>query len=139
MKKRPSGYIKLQGHTRNSSDIPGVKDIRTISSSSAFMTNEERGSIESAMDFRVLGIDTRREIDKFAHQDAVVERFQKNYFKARERLAAKINKNRAIMQLRHELQQRRRMGEDPDPGGCNTAEAKSPVDQGGFNEVELRY
>jgi transcriptional regulator of aromatic amino acid metabolism len=139
MGKRASGYIKLQGHTRNSSDISGVKDIRTISSSSAFMTNEERESLEPAMDFRALGIDTRREIDKFARQDAAVERFQKNYFKARERLAAKINTNRALMELRHELQRRRRMGEGPDPEGRNAKEAKPPVSQGGFNEVELRY
>jgi len=131
------GYIKLQGQTVNSSDIPGIRDIRTASS--MFMTREERESLESAMDFRALGIDTRREIDKFARQDATVGKFRENYFKAREKLAGKINKNRALMELRHELQQRRRMGEDPDLGGCNTEEAKSPIGQGGLNEVELRY
>jgi len=137
MGNRLPGKIRLMGQTRNNSDIPGVSHIRTARP--MFMTDEERDSLASAMDFRALGIDTRREIDKFARQDAAVEKFQKNYFKARERLAAKINKNRALMELRHELQRRRRMGEDPDPGGCNTKEAKSPIDQGGFNEVELRY
>jgi len=137
MEKRLPGKIRLMGQTKSSSDITGVRDIRTASS--MFMTREERESLDSAMDFRALGIDTRKEIDKFARQDAAVERFQKSYYKARERLAAKINKNRAIMELRRDLQQRRRMGEDPDPGGCNTDEAKSPISQGGFNEVELRY
>lgn len=139
MQKRPSRYIKLQGHTRNCSDISGVKRIRTISSSSGFMTNEERESIESAMDFRALGIHTRREIDKFARQDTAVEKFQKNYYKARERLAGKINENRALMELRHELQRRRRRGKDPAAEGQDNKEAKPPVSQGGINEVELRY
>jgi hypothetical protein len=139
MGKRPLGYINLQGHTRNSSDISRVKDIRTISSSSAFMTNEERESLGSAMDFRALGLEARKERDKFARQDAAVEKFQKNDLKARERLAAKINKNRALMELRHELQRRRRMGEGSHSEGCNAKEAKPPVSQGGFNEVEFRY
>jgi hypothetical protein len=137
MERKLPGYIKLLGHTRNSPDIRGVRDIKTASS--MFMTKEERESLELAMDFRVLGIDTRREIDKFAHQDAAVERFKKNYFRARERLAAKINKNRALMELRHELQNRRRMGEDPDLEEGNTKEAKPSIGQGGFNEIEVRY
>ena len=137
MEKRLPGKIRLMGQTKNSSDMPAVRNIRTASS--LFMTREERESLKSAMDFRALGREARRERDKFARQDATVEKFQKNYYKARERLAAKINKNRSLMELRRELQKRRRMGEDPDPGGCNTKEAKSPVDQGGFNEVELRY
>jgi len=137
MGRKLPGKIKLMGQTKNSSDITGVRDIRTASS--LFMTREERESLKSAMDFRALGREARRERDKFARQDAAIAKFQENYYKARERLAGKINKNRALMELRYELQQRRRMGEDPDPGGCNTKEAKSPIGQGGFNEVELRY
>ena len=137
MIRKSPGKIRLLGQTKNSSDIRGVRDIKTASS--MFITREEQECLESAMDFRALGIDTRREIDKFARQDAAVERFQKSYYKARERLAAKINKNRAIMQLRHELQKRRRMGEDPQSEGRNAKEAKPPIGQAGFNEVELRY
>ena len=102
MIKKSPGYIKLQGQTKDSSDIPGVRDIR--SASSMFMTREERESVKSAMDFRALGREAGRERDKFARQDATVEKFQKNYYKARERLAAKINKNRSLMELRRELQ-----------------------------------
>ena len=137
MKKKSPGYIKLMANSRNSNDIPRVRDIRTASS--LFMTREERESLGSAMDFRALGLEVRREKDKFARQDATVEKFQKNYFVAREKLAAKINKNRAMMELRHELQERRRMGESPDPEICNPKEAKPPTGEGGFNGVELRY
>ena len=137
MKRKSPGYIKLMAHSRNSTDIPGVRDIRTASS--LFMTREERESLGSAMDFRALGLEVRKEKDKFARQDATVEKFQKNYFVAREKLAAKINKNRAMMELRHELQERRRRGESPDPERCNTQEVKPPTGEGNFNEVELRY
>jgi hypothetical protein len=137
MKKKSPGYIKLMAHSRNSTDIPGVRDIRTASS--LFMTREERESLGSAMDFRALGLEARREKDKFARQDATVEKFKKNYFTAREKLAAKINKNRAMMELRHELQERRRRGESPDPEGCNPKEMKLPVGERNFNEVELKY
>jgi hypothetical protein len=124
-------------HSRNSTDIPGVRDIRTASS--LFMTREERESLGSAMDLRALGLEARREKDKFARQDATVEKFQKSYFRARERLAATINKNRAMMELRHELQERRRRGESPDPERCNPKEVNLPVGESSFNHVELRY
>ena len=137
MGRKLPGKIRLMGQTKNSSDMPAGRNIRTASS--LFMTREERESLASAMDFRALGIDTRREIDNFARQDAAVEKFQKNYYKARERLAATINKNRARIELRQELQQRRRMGEEPDLKGRNAKEAKPSVSQGGFTEVELRY
>jgi hypothetical protein len=137
MRNRLPGRIRLMGQSRNNSDIAGARDIRTASS--MFMTREERESLESAMDFRALGIDTRREIDKFAHQDAAVERFQENYFRAREKLAATINKNRALMRLKHELQRRRRMGEDPQPEGGDATEAKAPTSQEGLSEIEVRY
>ena len=137
MKKKSPGYIKLMAHSRNSNDIPRVRDIRTASS--LFMTREERESLGSAMDFRALGLEVRREKDKFARQDATMEKFRKNYFVAREKLAAKINKNRAMMELRHELQERRRRGESPDPEGGGTQEAKPPIGENSFNHVELRY
>jgi len=137
MKKKSPGYIKLMAHSRNSTDIPRVRDIRTASS--LFMTREERESLGSAMDSRALGPEARREKDKFARQDAVLEKFQKNYFVAREKLAGKINKNRAMMELRHELQERRRMGEEPDAQASDSGEVKLPVGENSFNHVELRY
>jgi len=137
MKRKSPGYIKLMAHSRNSTNIPGVRDIRTASS--LFMTREERESLGWAMDFRALGLEARREKDKFARQDAAVERFRESYFKARERLAGKINKNRALMELRHELQQRRRAGEEPASQASNSGEVKPPVGESSFNEVEMRY
>jgi hypothetical protein len=137
MRNRLPGRIRLMGQSRNNSDIAGARDIRTASS--MFMTRDERESLESAMDFRALGPEARRERDKFARQDAAVEKFRENYFRARERLAATINKNRALMRLRHELQRRRRMGEDPQLEGGNATEAKAPTSQEGLSEIEVRY
>ena len=137
MERKSPGYIKLLGHSRNSTNIPRARDIRTASS--LFMTREERESLGWAMDFRALGREARREKDKFARQDSVLEKFRENYFKARERLAATINKNKAMMELRHELQQRRRAGEEPASQASNSGEVKPPVGESSFNHVELRY
>jgi hypothetical protein len=137
MKNKAPGYIKLLDHSRNSTNIRGVRDIRTASS--MFMTREERESLGSAMDFSALGREARREKDKFARMDSVQEKFRENYFKARERLAAKINKNKAMVELRHELQQSRRDGEEPEAQTPNSGEVKPPVGENSFNHVELRY
>jgi hypothetical protein len=137
MKRKSPGYIKLMAHSRNSTDIPRARDIRAASS--LFMTREERESLGSAMDFRALGLVARREKDKFARQDQTIAKFKETYFRAREKLAATINKNRALMELRHELQQRRRMGEEPDTQASNSGEVKPPVGESSFNEVELKY
>jgi len=137
MKRKSPGYIKLMAHSRNSADIPRARDIRTPSS--LFMTREERESLGSAMDYRALGLAARREKDKFARQDSVLEKFQETYFRAREKLAATINKNQALMELRRELQNRRRAGEEPAAQASNSREVKPPVGESSFNEVELRY
>ena len=137
MKEKAPGCIKLLADSRNSANIPRARDIRTASS--LFMTREERESLGSAMDFRALGRETRREKDKFARQDAVLEKFKANYFKAREKLAATINKNKAMMELRHELQQRRRAGEEPEAQTPISGEVKPPAGGNSFNHVELRY
>jgi len=137
MKEKAPGYIKLMGHSRNSTNIPGARDIRTASS--MFMTREERESLGAAMDWRKLGGEARREKDKFARQDQTIEKFKANYFKAREKLAATINKNQAMMELRHELQQRRRAGEEPQAQTPNSGEVKPPAGGNSFNHVELKY
>ena len=137
MKNKAPGYIKLLAHSRNSTNIPGVRNIRTASS--MFMTREERESLGAAMDFRTLGREARRERDKFARQDQTIAKFKVTYFKARERLAATINKNKVMMELRHELQQRRRAGEEPASQASNSGEVKLPVGESSFNHVELRY
>jgi hypothetical protein len=104
-----------------------------------FMTREERESLEWAMDFSALGREARREKDRFARLDSAREKFRENYFKARERLAAKINKNKALMELRRELQQSRRDGEEPEAQTPNSGEVKLPAGENTFNHVELRY
>lgn len=135
--RKSSGYIKLLGDSRNILDVPTVRDIRTASS--LFMTREEEKHLRSVMDFRALGVVVRKEKDKFARQDAAADKFRRNYFRAREKLAATINKNRALMELRHELQERRRAGEEPVRARGSAKAVKPPMGGGGFNQVELRY
>ena len=138
MERKSPGYVKLMARSRNSANIPRAsKDIKTASS--LFMTSKERESLGAAMDLRKLGPEARREKDKFARQDKTIEKFKANYFKAREKLAGTRNKNLALMELRYELQQRRRDGEEPAIQASNSGEVKAPAGKKGFNHVELRY
>jgi len=137
MTRESPGYVRLMARSRNSGDIRRAHDTR--SASSLFMTREERESLGSAMDYRALGVGVRREKDKFARQDLVLQKFDRAYFKTREKLAATINKNRALMELRRELQERRRAGQEPDAQTPNGGEGKPPAGETGFNHVELRY
>ncbi len=138
MERKSPGYVKLMARSKNSSNIPRAsKDIKTASS--LFMTREERESLGAAMDLRKLGLEARREKDKFTRQDQTIEKFKANYFKAREKLAGTRNKNLALMELRYELQQRRRDGGEPAIQASNSVEVQAPAGEKGFNHVELKY
>ena len=126
--------IRTTRQVKTSLDIARKQRLRTTNSLSK--TKEEIEHLESLTDSRVEQV-LEKERRRFAAWEAAADKSRQRVLRSRERLAATINKNRALMELRQELQKRRRMGEDPDPGGCNTEEAKSPVGQGGFNEVEL--
>ncbi|HCJ79558.1 MAG TPA: hypothetical protein DHV84_06195 [Desulfotomaculum sp.] len=114
-------------HTRNSSQIRGVKNIKTVSS--LFLTEKEREHLDTVIDKRVLAKEEIRERLKFARQDAAIKRFRKNYYKAREKLAATINKNRHLMKIRFSLQRNRQREDD-----CNKIKTV-----GNFRKVELKY
>lgn len=90
---------------RNSSMIRGVRNIKTISD--LFLSPEEREYLLSIVDQKELNKAESRERARFARQDEAKMKFEKNYYKAREKLAAIFNKNRHLTELRHELQHER--------------------------------
>jgi len=77
-------------------------------------TREEIGYLESTED-KSLAQALHRERRRFARQDAVVERSRKNLLDTRVKLARMVNKNRKLMELRHELQRARYRGKEPNP------------------------
>ena len=97
---------KKMAHLRNCSTIRGIKDIKNISSLS--LTPEERDHLNSIADKKAMVEYEKRERARFARQDTAITKYQKSYYKARDRLAAIINKNRRLMELRRELQYNRK-------------------------------
>lgn len=93
------------GILRNSSTIQGVRNIKTITD--LFLPPEERNYLLSIVDQKELNKAESRERARFARQDAAKAKFETNYYKAREKLAAIFNKNRYLTELRRELQNNR--------------------------------
>ena len=93
-------------HLRNCSTIRGIKDIKNISFLS--LTPEERDHLNSIEDKKAMAKYEHHEKARFARQDTAKIKYQKSYYKARDRLAAIINKNRSLMELRRELQYNRK-------------------------------
>jgi len=93
-------------HLRNCSTIRGIKDVKNISSSS--LTPEERDHLNCIADKKAMAENEYRERARFARQDTAKIKYQKKYYEARDKLAAIINKNRSLMDLRRELQYNRK-------------------------------
>ncbi len=76
----------------------------------------------------------QREKIRFATQDAAVEKVRRRISELRENLARTINRNRALTELRHELQKARWEGRDPVPA---EKEESNPGQK--LNQIEVRY
>ncbi|MEN6349656.1 MAG: hypothetical protein ABFD08_09725 [Syntrophomonas sp.] len=96
---------RRMGLLRNSSTIRGIRNMKTISD--LFQSPEEREYLLSIVDQRELNKAESREKARFARQDEAKIKFEKNYYKAREKMAAMFNKNRHLTELRRELQYNR--------------------------------
>jgi len=71
---------------------------------------------------------------RFAAQEASINKSRQRLLRTREKLAMTINKNRALTELRHELQQARREGKDP-----VAPKAEMPASEQNLRQMELRY
>jgi beta-glucosidase-like glycosyl hydrolase len=128
--------IRTMRQVKTSLDVARSQRPRTANSLSK--TSKEIEYLESLTDRRleqVLGKEKRR----FAAQEASINKSRQRVLRAREKLAMTVNRNRVLTDLRHELQQRRRAGEESSSQASNSGEVKPPVGESSFNEVELRY
>jgi beta-glucosidase-like glycosyl hydrolase len=136
MKSEALRNIRTTRHVKTSLDIIRGQKPRTTNCLSK--TRKEIEYLVSLTDRRleqVLGKENRR----FAAQEASINKSRQRVLKAREKLAMIVNRNRALMELRRELQQRRWAGEESASQVSNSGEVKPTVGERGFNEVELRY
>lgn len=123
--------IKTMRQVRTGHDLAAGRRARTTNSLS-------KSEAEAA---RLLSLNDRRaeqvlakETQRFAAMEASFDKSRGRVLKAREKLAATINRNRALTELRHELQRSRWDKKDPVPPKKKLPTARVPLPR-----VELKY
>jgi hypothetical protein len=104
--------IRTMRQVKTSLDLARSQRVKTTGSLSR--TKEEAARLLSLNDPQA-GQILAKERKRSAAMEASVDKSRQRLLKAREKLAATINKNRALTELRHELQQSRLEGRNPIP------------------------
>jgi len=123
--------IRTMRQVKTSLDLSRCQKPKTTNSLSK--TEEESAHLLSLTDQRVVQI-LAKETKRFATMEASIDKSRGRVLKAREKLAVTINKNRALNELRHKLQQARWEENEPAP-----AKAETPNPRPSLHQVELRY
>jgi hypothetical protein len=93
--------LRTMRQIRTGTDLARDQKLRTTNSLSK--TKEEVEHLQSLIDRRV-GQSLAKERKRFAAQEAAIEKSRQRVLRSREKLAATLNKNRSLTELRHELQ-----------------------------------
>ncbi|MGA2671352.1 MAG: hypothetical protein ABSF21_08085 [Dehalococcoidia bacterium] len=133
--------IRTMRQVKTSLDLAKNQRVKTTNSLSR--TEEEAAYLLSLSDPQV-GQILAKERKRSAAMEASVDKSRQRLLRAREKLAATINKNRALTELRHELQQSRLEGKEPIPEKAPTqtevkAKPKLPTRKPKLRRVELKY
>jgi len=116
--------IRTMRQVKTSLDLAKNQRVKTTNSLSR--TEGEAAHLLSLTD-RQVEQTLAKERKRFAAMEASIDKSRQRLLKAREKLAATINKNRALTELRHELQQSRLEGKNPVPEKAQTqTEVKAP-------------
>jgi hypothetical protein len=123
--------IRTMRQVKTSLDLARRQKQKTTNSLSK--TEEEAAYLLSLTDRRVVQI-LDKETRRFAAMEASISKSKGRVLKAREKLAATINRNHALTEMRHELQQARWEGRD------SVSSKKAPLEEGGsLRRMELKY
>lgn len=110
-----------------------AKNQRVKTTNALSRTVEEVAHLLHLRDPRVEQI-LAKERKRSAAVEAAIDKSRRRLIKAREKLATTINKNRALTELRHELQQARWEGRDSVPS------KKAPLNKGrSLRRMKLEY
>jgi len=123
--------IRTMRQIKTSVDVARSQKLRTTNSLSK--TKEEIEYLKSLGDSRLEQV-LQKEKKHFAALEASVEKSKERVIKSRKKLAATINKNRALGELRHELQRARWEGRD-----TALPKAEHPTPEQNLPQMELRY
>lgn len=123
--------IKTMRQVKTGHDLARSRRIRTTNSLSR--TEEEVAHLLSLADRRA-GQILDKEMKRFAAMEASIDKSRGRVLKAREKLAATINRNRALTELRYQLQRARWEKRDPVP-----LKKEPPTEGGNLPRIELNY
>jgi len=123
--------LRTMRDIRTFNDIARSQRFKTIGSVSK--TKEEMQHLSSLTD-RKLDQVLQAEQRRFALHEAAVERSRKRMRRSREKLAVTINRNRALMRLRYELQMARSGNDNP---SLPPRTESSPWQH--LRQIDLRY
>jgi len=123
--------IRTMRQIQTSADIAKTQRLRTTNSLSK--TRKEVEHLESLIDRQLEQI-LQKERRRFAAQEAAVNKSRQRVLRARGKLAATINNNRALTELRHELQRARWEGKE-----LTTPKAELTTPQQKLRQMELKY
>ncbi len=127
--------IRTLRQVRSSLDVARRQRVKTTNCLSRKSGETER--LEGLTDSQSLQV-LAKEKARCAAYAASVEKSRQRLLKSREKLATLINRNRALTDLRHELQQARWQNREPDPSAA-PAVARKTSTCGGPREIELSY
>ena len=123
--------IRTMRQVKTSLDLAKNQRVKTTNSLSR--TEGEAAYLLSLSDPQV-GQILGKERKRFATMETSIDKSRQRLLRAREKLAATINKNRALTELRHELQQSPLEGRNPTP-----EKVKVPARKPKLRQVELKY
>jgi len=123
--------IKTMRQVKTGHDLARSRRAKTTNSLSR--TEEEAAHLLSLTDRRIEQI-LAKETKRSAAMEASINKSRGRVLKAREKLAATINKNRALTELRYQLQKARWEGKKP-----TLAKAETPTPKPNLHQVELKY
>jgi hypothetical protein len=131
MEGEPLRNIGTMRRIRTSLDVVRSQKPRTTSSLSR--PEDEMEHLESLTDRRLEQV-LAKERAKFAARDAGIEKCRAHLIRSREKLAMIINRNRALTELRRELQRARW-----ERKGTSSPMADEPATERGLRQIEIRY
>jgi predicted nucleic acid-binding Zn-ribbon protein len=123
--------VRTMRQVKTSSDMMRRQKIKTTNSLTK--TQEETEHLQSLTD-RLVGQTLAKESKRFAALEESVGKSRRRLIKAREKLATTINKNRALTELRHELQRAHWEGKGPAP-----LKKEQLTEGGNLRRITLKY
>ncbi len=122
--------VRTMRQVKTSLDVARRQKVRTTNSLTK--TADEVQYLESLTDRRLPQV-LQKERQRFAAHQAAVNKSRNRVLRQRDKMAITINRNRALTELRHELQRESWGEKDPAPPKTE------PVAKQDVRQIELRY